>query len=43
MLVERVQAGVHSGAIGEGALIPVSEQLIAHFQALVTEALGSRA
>lgn len=41
VLVERVQAGVRPGVIGEGALMPVSEQLIAHFQRLVTEALGA--
>ncbi len=39
-LVERVQAGVRSGAIGQGALMPVSERLIAHFQDLVAVALG---
>ena len=40
-LVERVQAGVRSGAIGQGALMAESEKLIAHFQSLVADALGS--
>jgi choline monooxygenase len=40
VLVERVQAGVRSGAIGEGALMPESEKLVAHFQSLVAQALG---
>ena len=40
VLVERVQAGVRSGAIGAGALMPVSEQLNAHFEGLVAAALG---
>jgi choline monooxygenase len=39
-LVERVQAGVRSGLLDEGRLLPESEQLVAHFQSLVLEALG---
>jgi len=39
-LVESVQAGVRSGLLEEGKLMPESEQLIAHFQQLVREALG---
>jgi len=39
-LVESVQAGVRSGLIDEGRLMPESENLIAHFQGLVREALG---
>jgi choline monooxygenase len=39
-LVERVQAGVRSGVLEEGRLLPQSEQLIEHFQSLVVEALG---
>jgi phenylpropionate dioxygenase-like ring-hydroxylating dioxygenase large terminal subunit len=39
-LVERVQAGVRTGLIGEGRLLPRSEQLIAHFQRLVVDALA---
>jgi choline monooxygenase len=41
VLVERVQAGLRSGALDAGVLMPESEKLIAHFQALVTETLGS--
>jgi len=40
ILVERVQAGVRSGLIDEGRLMPESERLVAHFQALVVDALG---
>jgi len=40
VLVERVQAGVRSGLIDEGRLMPQSEQLVAHFQALVLDALA---
>jgi phenylpropionate dioxygenase-like ring-hydroxylating dioxygenase large terminal subunit len=40
VLIERVQAGMRAGAIGEGHLLPESEQLIAHFQALVVDALA---
>ncbi len=39
-LVERVQRGVSSGALEGGVLMPRSERLIAHFQALVAEVLG---
>jgi choline monooxygenase len=39
-LVESVQAGVRSGLIEEGRLLPESERLIAHFQQLVREALA---
>ncbi len=39
-LVERVQAGLRSGAVPHGYLMPESEQLIAHFQALVLAAVG---
>ncbi len=39
-LVERVQAGVRSGMLDEGRLMPESEQLVAHFQSLVVEALA---
>jgi choline monooxygenase len=38
-LVESVQAGVRSGLLEEGRLMPESERLIAHFQHLVREAL----
>ncbi len=41
VLVERVQAGVRTGAVPNGQLLAESEQLIAHFQALVVEALGA--
>ena len=40
VLVERVQAGVRSGLLDEGRLMPQSEQLVAHFQALVLDALA---
>ena len=39
-LVESVQAGVRSGLIDEGRLLPESEKLLAHFQSLVREALA---
>jgi phenylpropionate dioxygenase-like ring-hydroxylating dioxygenase large terminal subunit len=39
-LVESVQAGVRSGLLDEGKLLPESERLIAHFQQLVREALA---
>jgi phenylpropionate dioxygenase-like ring-hydroxylating dioxygenase large terminal subunit len=39
-LVERVQAGVRTGLIEDGRLLPESEKLIAHFQALVVDALA---
>lgn len=40
-LVERVQEGMRSGMIAEGALMPVSERLIAHFERFVVDALGT--
>jgi choline monooxygenase len=39
-LVERVQQGVSSGLVKEGRLLPESERLVAHFQALVVDALA---
>jgi len=39
-LVERVQIGVSSGAIADGRLLGEAEQLDAHFQGLVREALS---
>jgi phenylpropionate dioxygenase-like ring-hydroxylating dioxygenase large terminal subunit len=39
-LVERVQRGVSSGLVENGFLLPESERLVAHFQALVVEALA---
>jgi choline monooxygenase len=39
-LVERVQAGVRSGLLEEGRLMPQSEQLVAHFQSLLVDALA---
>jgi choline monooxygenase len=39
-LVERVQEGVTSGLVEEGRLLPESEKLVAHFQALVLDALA---
>ena len=39
-LVERVQAGVRSGLLDGGRLLPESERLVAHFQSLVLEALS---
>jgi phenylpropionate dioxygenase-like ring-hydroxylating dioxygenase large terminal subunit len=39
-LVESVQRGVRSGLLEEGRLLPESEKLLAHFQALVREALA---
>jgi len=41
VLVERVQLGMRSGMIPSGALMPESERLIAHFERLLVEALGS--
>jgi phenylpropionate dioxygenase-like ring-hydroxylating dioxygenase large terminal subunit len=38
-LVEAVQRGLASGAVATGRLMPQSERLVAHFQALVLEAL----
>jgi carnitine monooxygenase subunit len=40
VLVERVQRGVSSGVLGEGRLMGESERLIAHFDALVRDALA---
>jgi phenylpropionate dioxygenase-like ring-hydroxylating dioxygenase large terminal subunit len=40
MLVENVQAGVRSGLIEHGRLMPESERLVSHFQSLVLEALA---
>jgi phenylpropionate dioxygenase-like ring-hydroxylating dioxygenase large terminal subunit len=40
VLVERVQKGVRSGLLDEGRLLGESEQLVARFQQLVTEAVG---
>ena len=40
VLVERVQIGMRSGMITEGALMPESERLIAHFERLLVDALG---
>jgi phenylpropionate dioxygenase-like ring-hydroxylating dioxygenase large terminal subunit len=39
-LIERVQRGVASGLLEEGRLLAESEQLVAHFQSLVVEALA---
>ncbi len=39
-LVERVQEGVRSGLVEDGRLLPESERLVAHFQALVVDALA---
>jgi choline monooxygenase len=41
VLVENVQRGVASGGLEAGTLLPESEKLIAWFQSLVVEALGS--
>jgi choline monooxygenase len=38
-LVERVQVGVSSGALASGRLLGDAEQLVAHFQGLVREAI----
>ncbi len=43
VLVERVQAGMRSGLIAGGALMPESERLVRHFELLLVEALGSEA
>ncbi len=40
VLVERVQSGVRSGILDRGRLMPSSEQLVAHFQSLVVDALA---
>ncbi len=39
-LIERVQVGMRAGLIEDGRLLPESEQLIAHFQSLVVDALA---
>jgi phenylpropionate dioxygenase-like ring-hydroxylating dioxygenase large terminal subunit len=39
-LVASVQRGVASGMVADGRLLPESEQLVAHFQRLVAEALA---
>ena len=39
-LVERVQAGVRSGVLEEGRLLPESERLVVHFQSLLVETLS---
>jgi phenylpropionate dioxygenase-like ring-hydroxylating dioxygenase large terminal subunit len=39
-LVERVHEGLRSGLIDEGRLLPESEKLVAHFQALVVQTLA---
>ena len=41
-LVEAVQAGMRSGVIHEGYVLPESERLIAHFERLLVDALGAR-
>jgi phenylpropionate dioxygenase-like ring-hydroxylating dioxygenase large terminal subunit len=41
VLVERVQAGMGSGAVEHGVLLARSERLIAEFQSLLTDALAS--
>jgi choline monooxygenase len=40
VLVERVQKGVRGGGVEHGHLLPESERLIAHFQALLLDALA---
>jgi choline monooxygenase len=40
-LVEGVQRGVRTGVVPEGRLLTESERLVAHFQRLCVEALGS--
>ena len=40
-LVERVHAGMRTGAVAHGVLLPVSERLIGEFQSLVTAVLGA--
>jgi phenylpropionate dioxygenase-like ring-hydroxylating dioxygenase large terminal subunit len=39
-LVERVQRGIRSGVLESGTLMPQSEQLVAHFERLCSEALA---
>jgi len=40
VLVERVQAGMRSGLLEDGYLLPESERLIAHFERFLVEALA---
>jgi len=40
VLVERVHAGMRAGAVEHGALLPVSERLIAEFQSLIASAIA---
>jgi len=40
VLVERVQKGLRGGGVEHGHLLPESEQLIAHFQGLLLDALA---
>lgn len=40
VLVERVQKGLRGGGVEHGRLLPESEQLIAHFQGLLLDALA---
>ena len=40
-LVESVQAGVRSGVIDDGYLMPEAERLIAHFEQFLVAALGA--
>jgi choline monooxygenase len=40
LLVERVHAGMRAGVVDHGALLPVSERLIAEFQSLVASAIA---
>jgi phenylpropionate dioxygenase-like ring-hydroxylating dioxygenase large terminal subunit len=40
-LVERVHAGMRTGAVDHGVLLPVSERLIAEFQGALTDVLGA--
>jgi phenylpropionate dioxygenase-like ring-hydroxylating dioxygenase large terminal subunit len=42
-LVERVQAGVRTGAIERGIMLPQSEQLVVRFEELLLEALDDEA
>jgi hypothetical protein len=41
VLVERVHAGMAAGAVEHGVLLARSEQLLAEFQTLLTDALAS--
>jgi phenylpropionate dioxygenase-like ring-hydroxylating dioxygenase large terminal subunit len=40
-LVERAHAGMRTGAVDHGVLLPVSERLVAEFQTLITDVLGA--